>query len=172
MNNNLNKTYKYQLIYPKVGAKIYKTSSIKKGIKRCYEEFKDYALFDNSYDNFVVLNVDTNELYKFKYDHKALSKIDNKVDDVPAIHNIHNTHNTHDSQISLSNGDVNVFAPQINEDEKIDEKIDEKMDEKEAIVNIDNTLNSRIDNLESRVSSLENIVKHNPKYNIPFVNNK
>lgn len=58
--------YKYQLIHPVVGTRIYQTRSLKKGAKKCYEELKSFNNINSPY--FTVLNVDTFEIYKFKID--------------------------------------------------------------------------------------------------------
>ncbi|AYV75919.1 MAG: hypothetical protein Terrestrivirus3_188 [Terrestrivirus sp.] len=56
--------YKYQLIYPIVGNKLYQATSLKGGAKRCYDELKQLDNIESDY--FTVMNVDTFETFKFK----------------------------------------------------------------------------------------------------------
>ncbi len=74
---------KYQLLYPNVGSKIYKTKSFDKAIARCYQELKDSISFNNSVEKFVVLNIDTNEIYTFKI--KSKTKIHNNFDNLLVV---------------------------------------------------------------------------------------
>jgi hypothetical protein len=57
---------KYQLIHPVVGTRVYQTTSLKKGAKKCYEELKSLNNIDAA--QFSVLNVDTYETYHFQID--------------------------------------------------------------------------------------------------------
>lgn len=72
--NNINniKKHKYQLIYPIFGNKIYHTTSLKGGAQKCYDELKYLDVIQDNY--FIVLNIDTNETYKFKIDKKFTDK--------------------------------------------------------------------------------------------------
>jgi hypothetical protein len=58
--------YKYQLIHPIVGTRVYQTTSLKRGAKKCYEELK--SLNNINSPSFTVLNVDTYETFKFRID--------------------------------------------------------------------------------------------------------
>lgn len=146
MDTKFNKTYKYQLIYPKVGSKIYKTSSFKKGIKKCYEEFKNYIIFDNSCDNFVVLNIDTNELYKFKYEQPKINNI------------VHQTNIINKIDTTSQNKVINKIEDNVEdeENEKLTGKIDSiKIGDDNIIIN---EINEKIRKLDQRVINIEKTI--------------
>ena len=58
---------RFQLIKPFIGEKVYETSSLKKGAKKCYQEFKQSQ--NNKTNEFSVLNIDTHETYRYKVNH-------------------------------------------------------------------------------------------------------
>lgn len=53
------KYYKYQLIFPFEGNKIYRSKSLDKVIKKCYNECKDFK----ELSTFTILNIDKNIVY-------------------------------------------------------------------------------------------------------------
>ena len=61
-------TKKYRLSFPFNGTKIYETNSLKKGIRACYKEYKQ--LSDISEGVFMVTELNTNLIYKFKVNKK------------------------------------------------------------------------------------------------------
>lgn len=54
---------RYQLIKPIVSDKIYETSSLMKGAKKCYGEVKNSRI---SAQTFTIKNINSNEIYTFK----------------------------------------------------------------------------------------------------------
>jgi len=66
----MNKTYKLQLVSPITSNKIYESSSINKGVKKCYTEFKNSGLF-NKFNTFAVIDINTNKIYKYGKQHSA-----------------------------------------------------------------------------------------------------
>lgn len=57
------KQHRFRLISPMVGNKIYSTTSLKHGAKKCLNELNSDT---KKYDSFAMLDVDTYETYKFK----------------------------------------------------------------------------------------------------------
>jgi hypothetical protein len=69
----MKRQYRYQLISPINGQKIYQTASLKKATEKCYKELKESGSLNNLKDNhFIVLNVDTNEPYTYKLKNKDM----------------------------------------------------------------------------------------------------
>ncbi|AYV81260.1 MAG: hypothetical protein Harvfovirus23_12 [Harvfovirus sp.] len=62
------KNYKYQLVHPIVGTKIYQSKSFNSAAKKCYCELKASRI-DSSY--FTILNIDTSKTYQFEIDRGA-----------------------------------------------------------------------------------------------------
>jgi hypothetical protein len=60
---------RFQLISPIVGDKIYQTSSIKRGAKKCFEELKGCG--KNDFNEFTIMNLDNFETYKFGINNKS-----------------------------------------------------------------------------------------------------
>jgi len=65
---NPSKKFKFRLVHPIIGTNIYQTSSVHKGVKKCYSELKLLDNLDISY--FSVQNIDTNETYTYKVNNK------------------------------------------------------------------------------------------------------
>lgn len=63
---------KYQLIHPIVGTRVYRTNSLKKGAKKCYNELK--SLNNINTLTFTILNVETYETFQFKINTKNIEK--------------------------------------------------------------------------------------------------
>jgi hypothetical protein len=59
--------HRYRLIAPIVGNKIYMTSSLKHGAKKCFQEIN---VIKNKFPEFAILNIDTYETFRFKVNHK------------------------------------------------------------------------------------------------------
>ena len=60
---SMDNTHRYQLIAPVHGDKIYQTTSLNKGAKKCFEELKGCG--KNNFNSFTVMNLDNYETYKF-----------------------------------------------------------------------------------------------------------
>lgn len=60
------KAYKYQLIVPLLGSKIYQRKNFDDAVKNCYLELKGFYKDFSNTTKFVVLNIDTNEVYNFE----------------------------------------------------------------------------------------------------------
>lgn len=58
--------YKYQLIHPIVGTRLYQTTSLKKGAQKCYDELKSFNNINAR--QFSIINADTYETYQFQID--------------------------------------------------------------------------------------------------------
>lgn len=70
-----NKYYLYRLTTPFISNKIYKSSSLKNIIKKCYLEFKNSKYY-NTTEYFGITNLDKNVEYTFKK-----TNIDNNIID-------------------------------------------------------------------------------------------
>jgi len=88
--------YKYQLIHPIVGTRVYKTNSLNKGAKKCYEELKSLNNINSEY--FTILNIDTYQTFKFKINKQQL---------VGGGHN-NNNNNNNNINMYLSNLDARI----------------------------------------------------------------
>lgn len=55
---------RYQLVYPYDGKKVYETSSLNKGAKRCYEELKKTSHYQAA-DKFTIMDIDNFKKYEF-----------------------------------------------------------------------------------------------------------
>jgi hypothetical protein len=125
----IKKTYCYQLISPILGDKIHESSSLNKAADKCYQEFKDTGIKS---DQFVVLNIDTNEPFIFKL---------RKRSNIP----------------KLIGGNT---SPSNNLESKIGMIASEpKPDQNNDIPKPNTSTNIDVVELEKRVSELENIVK-------------
>ncbi len=60
------------LTYPRKGTKIHKTKSLSRGIRKCYEEFKEFNDEDIGEGSFVVTDLNDNCEYKFKIKNKKI----------------------------------------------------------------------------------------------------
>lgn len=58
---------RYQLIKPILSEKIYESSSMLKGAKKCYKEVKNYKI--PNADSFTIRDIDTNKTFVFKIHH-------------------------------------------------------------------------------------------------------
>ena len=70
----MSKYHKYQLTYPHVGSTIYKSKSMGKAVKKCYNEFKN--LNDLKEGMFGVTDLNNNIEYKFKAQNKKIYIMD------------------------------------------------------------------------------------------------
>lgn len=69
MNLGYAKYYKYQLIYPIEGNKIYKSKSFEDVAMKCYNDY--IKLYKGDENIFCILNLDTKIEYKFKVNKKS-----------------------------------------------------------------------------------------------------
>ena len=69
-----NKYHKYQLTYPYVGTTVYRSKSMTKAVKKCYNEFKH--LNDINEGMFAITDLDDNMEYKFKAQNKKIYIMD------------------------------------------------------------------------------------------------
>lgn len=60
-----NKYYRYQLTFPFISNKMYRSSSLKNIIIKCYEELKNSQYYTST-EYFGITNLDRNVEYKFK----------------------------------------------------------------------------------------------------------
>jgi hypothetical protein len=67
------KRYRYQLTFPFEGNKIYKSSSSKDVVKKCYNEFKTFS--DIGEGLFCITNLDKNVEYRFQAKDRKIKKI-------------------------------------------------------------------------------------------------
>lgn len=65
-----NKFFRFQLVSPIVGEKIYQTNSAKAGFKKCYEELKAFGL--KNYKEFSVMDINTYKTFKFAIRHNKI----------------------------------------------------------------------------------------------------
>lgn len=128
--------YKYQLVYPVIGTRVYQTTSLKKGAKKCYEELKSLENINTSY--FTVLNIDTYETYKFQIDDKEF--VDTNIINPNNSNNTDNTNNTNNS----------------NNSNNLDKNLNNNLDDKsgEILKRID-ILQETIDKIDKRVQKIE-----------------
>ena len=78
---------RYQIIKPFISDKIYESSSMKKGSKKCYSEIKEANL--DGVANFTIKDIDSNETFIFKIHHPYIkSKIIQKGGDKSGNNNI------------------------------------------------------------------------------------
>lgn len=66
------KYYRYQLVYPFESDIIYKSSSLKKIVDKCY---KDIIKLNKNYDTFHIMNLDKGIVYKFTKDKDTENKL-------------------------------------------------------------------------------------------------
>lgn len=76
MDKKNKKYYRYQMTFPTEGNKIYKSRSINKVIRKCYDEYKNYNDIDEGM--FCVTNLDKDVEYKFKVNDNKIKKIKQK----------------------------------------------------------------------------------------------
>lgn len=131
--------YKYQLIYPIVGTRVYQTTSFKKGAVKCYNELKSLNNINSSY--FTILNLDTYETYKFKINTKLNPELNPKLNLDTNIQDTLNDLNIRVKKIEdtiFNSKNSNLVFDEINKIHKVD-KIDklDKMDKVDKINKID-----------------------------------
>lgn len=131
----MNKQYRFQLISPVVGEKIYQTNSIKKGVRKCYDEFKCIGI--NNHKEFCVMDTISYETYKFSVNNK----------NIKSSHIVSNNIDKEDKEIKETK--------EVKED---DEEFDKIIDTVNAN-NINYLYDKKIDKLENRVKTLENKIK-------------
>lgn len=67
--DKFDKYHSFQLTYPVIGNKIYKSKSKEKAINKCYQEYKSYQnIFQENI--FGVTDLDKKIEYRFKMNHK------------------------------------------------------------------------------------------------------
>jgi hypothetical protein len=71
-----NKIYRLQLTYPYEGNKIYKTTSFREGVRKCYKEYRTYNDINDGL--FFVTDLDKKSEYKFNAKNDVLFKVNNK----------------------------------------------------------------------------------------------
>ena len=76
MKSNNEKYYKFQMTFPVESNKIYKSKSLKKVVKKCYDEFKNFS--DIGEGLFGITNLDKDVEYRFKVKNKQIEKLDDQ----------------------------------------------------------------------------------------------
>lgn len=75
------KYYRYQLTYPIEGNKIYKSRSLKKVAKKCYDEIKNLSDIKEK-QVFCITNLDEKLEYKFTLEKVSKVSKDDKMQDI------------------------------------------------------------------------------------------
>lgn len=129
----MNKQYRLQLISPIIGEKIYQSNSFKKGIQKCYEEFKASG---NDSNEFSVMDTITYKTFKFAVNK---NKKNNNNKDNKGYNNGNNKYN------NIKNND---FLD-------LDENIINNKNDNPEIENKINDLENTVNNLKNQIKSLE-----------------
>lgn len=139
----MNKQYRFQLISPVIGEKIYQTNSIKKGIKKCYEELKSVGIKDHK--EFCVMDTVSYETYKFAINNKNNNELidhkNKKIKKEKDHKNISNNENIINQKDNIAVENNN----QISYEKKID-----------YLENNINILNNKIKTLEQQILTINN----------------
>jgi|LakMenE18May11ns_1017448.scaffolds.fasta_scaffold9847926_2 hypothetical protein len=75
MDNYTNKYYRYQMTFPFESHKVYKSKSVKKIVRKCYNEYKNFS--DIGEGMFAITNLDKNIEYRFKIKNKKVRHLKN-----------------------------------------------------------------------------------------------
>lgn len=100
------KYHRYRLTYPYNGNKIHQSRSLKKGVKKCYNDFK--KLDGMKEGMFSVTNIDTKKIYTYRIRKKRKS-----------------TGGGLPNNTNASNGQSNELNGVLNEISKLNKKIEE-----------------------------------------------
>jgi len=162
---------KYRLTYPFFGNKIYETRSFKRGIKNCYNEFKQLAESGN--DLFMVTELVSGTTYQFLTNSKKLTQIgggrrmENIQKKLKMLEEEMKVAKQHaESTITIPNAQnipnvQNVQAPQTfpeeNQNQVIEvdysKQVEQQNPQFEAILDKLNSINRRIEQLENKVET-------------------